>query len=420
MKAGKVELLCVGTELLRGQINTHQGYIAQKLPAFGLTLARESSLPDDVDVIAAEMRLAVKRADAVIVCGGLGPTFDDLTREAAAKAFGRALEFKPALWKKIVERFNRYKVRAIPEENKRQAFVLAGARVLNNERGSAPGQLLSVAGASVALLPGPYSEMSPMLERDVLPALRKAHARGVHSAKLVVRTSGLPESVVDERLAPVTAQAGPDLEFTILSSGAQVSYHATARAASAAAASARIAAIREKVYAAVGERVFGEGDATLESSVGERLRASKLTLAAAESCTGGLLGQRLTAAAGSSDFFLGGVIAYSNEVKRSMLGVPRRILDSHGAVSRECALAMAQGARARLKAGVGVAITGVAGPGGGTAQKPVGLVYVAAAGARARHEVRELRLIGGRDDIRARSASAALDLLLDFVGSSRP
>lgn len=419
MRPAKVELLCVGTELLRGQINTHQGYIAQRLPAYGLTLSRESSLPDDVGMIAAELRLAAGRADAVIVCGGLGPTFDDLTREAAAKAFGRRLVFKPALWKAIALRFNRHKVRAIPEENKRQAFILSGAKALKNERGSAPGQLFKAGKTTVALLPGPYSEMSPMLERDVLPALRRAHAKGLHAARLVVRTSGLPESVVDERLAPVTAEASDALEFTILSSGAQVSYHATALAKSAAAARARVDAIRARVYAAVGERVFGEGDATLESAVVARLREKKLTLAAAESCTGGLLGQRLTATAGSSDVFVGGVVAYANEVKIAQLGVPARLIEKDGAVSRACALAMAAGARERLKADVGVSITGIAGPGGGTKDKPVGLVYVAASGAWRQPEVRELRLLGGRDDVRARSASAALDLLLDFVKSAR-
>lgn len=419
MKPGRVELLCVGTELLRGQINTHQGYIARKLPEYGLVLARESSLPDEVDAIAAELKAALGRADAVIMCGGLGPTFDDLTREACAKALGRKLVFKPALWKGIVARFARYKVRQIPEENKRQAYALVGARVLKNENGSAPGQLVVYKGKSIALLPGPYGEMAPILERDVLPALRRAHARGVHSASFVVRTSGVPESVVDEKLAPVTAQAGPDLEFTILSSHAQVSYHVTALGKSPAAAKARLAKVRKQVYSLLGDRIFGEGAATLESAVIELLRRSKLTLAAAESCTGGGLGQRLTSVAGSSDVFKGGVVSYANSAKEDLLEVSAEILQKHGAVSRECASAMAEGARAALKADVGVSITGVAGPGGGTAEKPVGLVYVGIAGA-GRADVRQLNLIGGREEIRSRSASAALNFIRDFVKSARP
>lgn len=404
----------MGSELLAGQINTHQGYIAQKLPAFGLRLTRESSLPDDERVLADALRAALRRADAVIVCGGLGPTFDDLTREACARALGRELVFKPAVWRAILARFRRHGYRDVPEENKRQAFAVDGARVLRNDHGSAPGQLLTHRGRTIALLPGPYGEMAPLLERDVLPALRRAHGRGVHVARLVVRTAGVPESVIDERLAQVTAQAGPELEFTILSGIGGVSYHATAYARTKKAARARVATIRERVYAAVGDSIFGEDGATLESALGAALRAKGLKVAAAESCTGGLLGQRLTAQAGSSDYFAGGVVAYANEVKRALLGVPADVLERRGAVSRECALAMAEGARRALSADLGVAITGVAGPGGGTPQKPVGLVWIAVAGEGGTL-AKELRLLGGREQIRERSATAALNLLRDFV-----
>ncbi len=406
-----VELLCVGTELLRGQVNTHQAHIAQRLQEAGLALSRASSLPDEVDAIAEEIELALSRCDAVLLCGGLGPTFDDLTREAAGKALGRGLSFKPALYAEIRKKFLRYKA-PIPEENKRQAFVLDGAEVLANPHGSAPGQFLKVERAgsakSLAMVPGPYSEMAPMLEREVLPRLKRLHAHKVFARRLSVHLSGVPESVADERLAPISAGHQAALEFTILSSAGQVDYHATARAATERDAEAAIAEVRRRVYDAVGEHVFGEGEDTIESVVGRELKRRKRTLAAAESCTGGLLGARVTAAPGSSDYFNGGVVAYSNELKERLLGVPAEVLRRHGAVSAECAAAMAEGARRACRADVGVSITGVAGPGGGTKQKPVGLVYLGVAGLTRAPFTRELRLIGGREAVRARSAATAL------------
>ena len=416
----KIELLCVGTELLRGRLNTHQSHLSRRLQAEGLALNRESSLPDDVPTIALEVSATLRRADAVLLCGGLGPTFDDVTRQAVAAALRRKLLYKASLYAGIRRKFARHTAR-IPEENKRQAFVIQGAQVLPNPHGSAPGQILALPkGRLLALLPGPYSEMSPMFETHVLPRLKRLRAKRLRARSLSIHIAGLPESIIDERLAAISASNSDALELTILSSFGQVDYHATARAPSARQAGAAIAAVRRRVYDAVGEHIFGEGDETLESAVGARLKAGGLTLAVAESCTGGLLGQRLTLTPGSSDYFLGGVIAYSNALKTKLLRVPPKLLRRHGAVCAECALAMAKGARTSCGADIGVAITGIAGPAGATPGKPVGLVYAAIAAHARKPVVHELRLKGGREEIRSRAATAALHALLQFIVLSPP
>ena len=311
-RSPRAYLVCVGSELLAGQLNTHQAWLSVRLRRAGFTVLGESSVPDNLARIKTALRRALASADAVVVCGGLGPTFDDLTREAAAAALGRPLSFKPRLWSRILKRFTRYAL-PVPEENKRQAQVIAGAEVLANRVGSAPGQRLEMRGRdgrprSLILLPGPYLEMAPMFER-ALPRLAARHARGLASASMTLRLAGISESSADERLDGVRALF-PDAQFTILSSGGEVSFHATVteRAAPAAARATR-AALRQAAMSAIGRWVYGSGDATLESAVGARLKKRRLTLAVAESCTGGLLGGRITAVPGASAWFTGGIIA---------------------------------------------------------------------------------------------------------------
>lgn len=413
MKPARVELLCVGSELLSGRLNTHLGKLALALNRAGLSLSREATLPDDRAMIAAEIGAALERSDAVLVCGGLGPTFDDLTREAASHALGRPLVFKKTVWARILERFKRHGHRRVPAENKRQAEVLTGARVLANENGSAPGQLLRLPGPkTLALLPGPWNELWPIFTKEVLPALKRAHARGVHAAAWTVRLSGIPESAADAKLAPLTQRPAPGLSYTILAGAGQVDFHAFARAKSAMAAARLVAGARRRALAAVGAHAYGEGNDTLEAAAGRLLKASGLTLSIAESCTGGLLGGRITAVPGSSAWFRGGVIAYHDDLKRGLLGVPAATLAKHGAVSRACAESMAEGARLRCAASLGLAVTGIAGPSGGTRKKPVGLVFIALAGPGNMLLCREHRFVGNRAAVRERAAAAALDMLV--------
>ncbi len=413
--APAVELVFVGSELLAGQVNTHQAWMSSRLRAAGLDVTGAASVPDDRAAIAAALRRAAARGSLVVVCGGLGPTFDDLTREAAAAAFGRTLRFEPRLWRAIERRFRRYHAR-IPEENKRQAEVLSGATVLANPNGSAPGQtLLARAGGRrvpVFFLPGPQPEMAPLFEGHVLPRARRLVRGGF--ASWSVRLAGVPESIADERLDPVRA-AFPGADFTILASGGEVSFHATVRAATPAKAKAALARLRRAALDAVGRWAYGEGDATLDAAVGARLKKRGLTLAVAESCTGGLLGGRLTSVPGASAWFKGGVIAYDDAVKRRALKVPAALLARHGAVSAECAAALARGARAAAGASVGLSVTGIAGPGGARPGKPVGTVFVAASGPGRRESGRRLKLHGSREEVRRRSVSAALALAWEVL-----
>lgn len=413
--AARVELLCIGSELLAGQINTHQSYLSLALRGAGLDVSRESSLPDDEQAIAGEIRQALERCDVLLLCGGLGPTFDDVTRQAVALALGRRLLYRPELYARIKEKFSRYKL-PLPQENRRQAFVIEGAEVLSNGIGSAPGQwvLLPRSGRpqALVLLPGPFSELSPMFEKDVLPRLRRTYARGLHTDSLRLHLYGTPESAADEALKPLTSRADEELGFTILAGGTQVDFHAWVRTRSAARCRALIASVRRLAYRKVGGFIFGEGAETLESVVGRELQRCKLTLGLAESCTAGMAGARLTAVAGSSAYFKGGVVSYADGMKTGALGVRAQTLRRHGAVSAACAAEMASGVRRLACSDVGLSITGIAGPAGASPGKPVGLVWIAVDGPGKRRNSRQLLLSGGRELVRQRAVSAALHHLL--------
>jgi len=417
-QAPAAELICVGTELLDGKPDAHLPAIALSLRAAGLRLSRATFLPDGLPALTDGLRGALGRCDVLIVAGGLGPTFDDLTREALAAAVGRDLVFQPRLHAGIRRKFARLGFKPA-RENRRQAYLVRGAEALANSTGSAPGQLLTLRGEkrpwprSVALLPGPPGELGPMLRDEVLPRLRRTYCRGVRTRSLTLHICGLPESVADERLKPVTDQAGPELDFTILAGSGQVDFHAFARCASAARARRLIEGVRRQAGRLLGGHVFAEGPVTLEAAVGALLRRRRLTLAVAESCTGGLLAARLTSVPGSSGYFRGGALAYHDDVKRGLLGVPAAVLARHGAVSSACARLMAEAARRTAGADLGVSITGIAGPSGGTPRKPVGLVFIALAGPGPKVEVRRLRFSGDRQAVRQRAAAAALRLLWD-------
>ncbi len=417
------EILCVGTELLAGKINTHAAYLSARLRSEGFELRREATLPDNLEEVSAALSEALSRSDAVLVCGGLGPTFDDLTREAAAAALGRALRYRPSLYARILRQYRRFR-RRIPSSNRRQAWVIDGARILPNPRGSAPGQFLNLRSPSgpksLALLPGPGSEMKPMFERQALPLLlRRHHPGGVRArASTVLRLYGIAESAADMLLAPLTRRPPAWAEYTILASLGLVDLHISVRGRGGRQARLRLGLLRSRALRLVGRFCFGRDSDTLESVLGERLQSLGWRLAAAESCTGGLLGERLTSVPGASRYFLGSVVAYDNAVKTGVLGVPEPLLRRHGAVSAECAEAMALGVKRLTGAEASVAVTGIAGPGGGTRAKPVGVVYLALSlpGLR-RPRVRRFLFPGTREVVRERAAAEACHRLLSLIDS---
>ncbi len=409
--ASRCSLICVGSELLRGKINTHASTLARHLASIGLDLVEEHTVGDEFKLLAHVIRRALRENDLVIVTGGLGPTFDDLTREAAAAACGLRLVFSAKLLREIQAKFTRARFRAMPPANKRQAFLLEGAAPIPNRVGTAPGQWIKImwSGKILILLPGPPTELIPMLEQSVIPRLRKTFP-ALPRAQAHLHFVGLPESVVDHRIRPMIAKE-KGVQFTILAHLGLVDLDIFVTGRSRRQAAKRLDPIIKRARAKMGSAFYGlNGDYPLEKVVMDCFMARKASLAVAESCTGGMLAARLTDVAGSSKYFKGGVVSYSNNVKVAALGVSQKTLEKHGAVSAQTAAEMAKGIREKLASTWGLSITGIAGPGGEGPAKPVGLVYLGLSGPRSTRTY-ELRLRGARDAIRQRSVIEALDLL---------
>lgn len=402
----RAAILAVGTELLGpGRPDTNAAWLAERLERLGAEVRLRALAADDEDAIAAALAALAGASDVVVVTGGLGPTEDDRTREALARVAGRPLE-RDARRLELLRALYASRGRSLGPEQQRQADRPGGARFIENPVGSAPGLFVEVGGALVAALPGVPAEMTAMFEATVAPAIASRGEGAI--VRRVLRIGGRTESSVDVQLRDLYAAEG--VEVTILAASGSVDLVLRARGADAAAARARLAGVEAEMRRRLGADLYGEDDATLASVVGERLRERGLTVATAESCTGGLLGGELTTVAGSSAWFRGGVVAYANDVKVATVGVDASVLAEHGAVSEATARAMAAAIRLRLGADLGVAITGVAGPSGGTAERPVGLVHHAVADARGSAHL-ELRWPGDRALIRRRSVVAALDLL---------
>ncbi len=414
----RAEIICIGSELLAGKSNTHVPYLTPLLRAAGLNVPREATLDDTHSEIERAVASAAIRSDVVLVCGGLGPTFDDVTREAVAGALGRPLSYNPALFKKIRRKFKRYEM-TVPSNNKRQAWVLRGAKVLDNHRGSAPGQIIDLGGKparSVILLPGPFHELKNMFEADVLPLLRRRFGAKHAHRRRVFHFCGIAEAAADRLLRPLIRKPGPGLGFTILSGLGHVRLDVAVTARSLSEASRRLAKVDKRVRTTMKKYIYGTDDDSLASVVGKRLRRRRWKLATAESCTGGLLAARLTSVPGSSKFFAGGIVAYHNSVKSSLLEVAGETLQRDGAVSARTAKEMAKGACARLGAQAAVSITGIAGPSGGSPRKPVGLTYIGVSlpgsgSKKAKNTVFRFHFPGTRRQIRERAANTALLLL---------
>ena len=405
----RVELVTIGNELLLGfTVDTNGAEIARALSAVGVEVVRRTAAPDRAEEIAAAVADGLRRTGAVLTTGGLGPTRDDVSKKAVADLYGVPLEFDEVVWSDIVSRFARAQ-RAPAAANRSQAEVPRGATVLRNKWGTAPGLWLDGELGLTVMLPGVPPEMRKLLELEVLPRLA-ARASGSVVRSLVVRTTAIPESTLAERMGEIEREIAP-LTVAYLPSTEGVDLRATAWGMGPGEADRRLRAAADLLRERAGEHVYGEGDADLAAVVLEHARRAGLSLGSAESCTGGLVGGRLTDVPGSSDVFAGGVICYSNRLKVELLGVPPDLLAEHGAVSEASARAMAEGARTRMGVDVAVSVTGIAGPGGGTPEKPVGTVWFAVASPGAT-ETRRIVFLGSRREIRDRAAQTALFLVL--------
>jgi len=406
-----VELVTVGTELLLGlTVDTNGAEIGRACAADGLRLVRRATVGDDVDAIRDAVSAAMARAPVVITTGGLGPTRDDATKLAIAGLFGRRVIEDPEVLRALEERARRMGRWPMAASNRSQAAVPDGAVVLPNPRGTAPGLWLEHDARIVIMLPGVPREMRGLLHEEVLPRLRQRMGDAVSVVRSrAVRVTGIAESTLADLVGPREDELAP-LTLAYLPSEAGVDLRLTAWALPPDAADRALAAGVGRLMALVGAPAYGEDETDLAAVVLTLLRQRGATLAVAESCTGGMLGARITAVPGSSDVFVGGEITYANEVKSTRLGVPADLLAAHGAVSEPVARAMADGARRVFGSDAGIAVTGVAGPAGGTPQKPVGTVWLAA-DWRGAVRVAQVRFSGDRGEIRSRAAQGALNLL---------
>jgi nicotinamide-nucleotide amidase len=404
----RAEILSVGTELLLGQIvDTNAAYIARALADLGIDVFFKQTVGDNPQRIQEALRLALGRADTVLITGGLGPTEDDLTVDAVASALGEQLVEDVAV-SEHVRMFFAARGRTPTSNVFKQALVPRSARIIPNGRGTAPGIHLERDGQMIFIMPGVPYEMEAMMREYVLPTLR-ARAGGQVIRSVVLRVTGEGESAVEMRIKDLLAHTTPTIApYAKLG---EVHLRLTAKGPADTVAQQLVDGER-RVRERLGTLIYGRDDQSLEEVVGRLLARGGATLAVAESCTGGLLAQRLTSIPGSSAYFLEGIVAYSNAAKMALLGVPQAVLDAHGAVSAEVAEAMAGGIRERAGATFGVSITGVAGPAGGTDEKPVGLVYLGLAGA-GDPQHRRVTFGGqpGRAGIRHLAAQAALNLL---------
>jgi nicotinamide-nucleotide amidase len=402
------EIIAIGSELLTPHRNdTNSLYLTDQLNRLGVDVLYKTIVGDHRARLTETLALALRRSDLVLTIGGLGPTEDDLTRECAAAVLGRPLHSDSSIAEKIAARFRARGLR-MAEINLRQALVIEGGAALPNPTGTAPGQWIEDRGKILVLLPGPPRELKPMFEQSVLPRLREKVPPSAIRVR-VLRLTGLTESATEEIAAPIyTRYANP--VTTILAAPGEIQLHLKSFGKDEAEAQASLDVLSPQLETALAEYIFSTDGASLEEVAARGLLEHKVTLAVAESCTGGLLAQRITSVPGSSEYFLGGVVCYSNSWKSDWLAVSSADLETHGAVSSEVAGALAESIRRKAGATLGVGITGIAGPTGATPTKPVGLVYVALASPDGT-EVREQRYLGGREIVRWQASQTALDMI---------
>ena len=408
----RAEIIATGSELLTGgTVDTNSLFLVGELLELGIETAFKTVVGDNEKDLEEAFKRARERCEIVLVTGGLGPTEDDLTRRVLARVLKKRLILSEDALRAIKAVFAA-KGREYPAANDRQALIPAGARMLRNPVGVAPGFFLQEEKKFLAVLPGVPAEMQAMFTEELLPVLEEHRGKDLFIVRKVLHTCGLTESKVNGLLEEVLRQKQPVVG---LSAGeGQVDVRILARERTAARALRAAEKTETAVRKKLGDAVFGVNGQTLEDIMGALLIQRKLTLAVAESCTGGMIGSRITNIAGSSEYFERGVVTYSNAAKSDLLGVPAELIERKGAVSKEVAAAMALGIRERAGTDLGLAVTGIAGPGGGTPEKPVGLVYIALAWEKNK-KIGEHRFLGTRDQIRKRSAQAALDMVRRYL-----
>jgi nicotinamide-nucleotide amidase len=413
----KAEIIAVGSELLTpDRLDTNSLFLTEELNKIGIEVVRKTVVGDNRDLLSEAFRDAMKRVPLVISSGGLGPTEDDLTRETVADLLNRKLRRNDDILRHIEGRFRALN-REMPDVNVRQAMVPEGAEILENPRGTAPGLWLEDGRQFIVLLPGPPRELKPLFREQVLPRL-ECRVSGVRMFHREIRVTGLGESHVEQRIMGIYKRF-PEVSTTVLAAPGETQVHLRFWTEDAEHAKKTLDEIVSGFEIALTDRIFSQDGSPLEEVIAAELTLHGATISAAESCTGGLLAQRLTSIAGSSSYFLGGVVCYSNELKTAWAGVPAELIQARGAVSAEVAAALADGIRRRVGSTFGVGITGVAGPGGGTEEKPVGTVHIALAHAGGVKE-RSVRFPGDRESIRWQASQVALDMVrIHFLYSGK-
>ncbi len=412
----KIELICLGTELLVDKINTNIKLIGEKLANIGLILTRAITVGDEIKEIIQSFTYAISRSDIVIATGGLGPTFDDLTREAVAQVSNRKLIFNRDAMQSIAAHFVK-RNREMPKENERQAYILDGAKVIINKVGTAPGQILEFKQSgfdkTVILLPGPPNELSPMLNDQIIPYFRTKYKHAFRKTT-VLHIYGKPESLVDEKIQPVVEMErkieSQMLSFAILAHRGIIDVKFTVTGSNEILVDELVKNVKNEMYEILGDDVYGENEQTLESVVGGLLMKKKKTISVAESCTGGLLSNKITNIPGSSLYYKGSIISYDNEIKTKLLNVDFGTIKTNGAVSKETVLEMARGVQEKFGTNCAISISGITGPGGGSTQKPVGTVCIGMI-VDDKEYVDELKFMGMRLDLKERFSNEALELL---------
>ncbi|MDX1980100.1 MAG: competence/damage-inducible protein A [Bryobacteraceae bacterium] len=401
-------ILAIGSEMLTPQrIDTNSLFVTDKLNTLGVEVVLKMVVGDDRKRLVQAMRHALSEAGLLIISGGLGPTEDDLTREAVADLTGRELIFRQEVVDWIAERFRRFN-RPMAENNKRQGYVLDGAEILPNPNGTAPGQWLTHGGAHILLLPGPPGELKPMVENHCLPRLEKLLPPMVIRTRFY-RVAGMGESDLDQLIAPVY-KPFENPATTILAAPGDIQIHLRARCETETEAEDLLKKVGDPIAGLLGDRIYSRNGDPLETVAGRMLKERMLTLSVAESCTGGMLAERITSVPGASEYFAGGLLTYTNRAKQDLLGIDMDLIDEHGAVSEVVAKAMALGARERTGSKVALSVTGVAGPSQGEEKEPVGTVFVAIAHGEL-CTAKRLVYPGDRKRVRTMAVQAALDML---------